>query len=49
MCAIVVAFYWRDRCISAISAVVCSTVGFDGELWLRGVTGAGDVDINESR
>ena len=26
-----------------------STVGFDGELWLGGVAGVGDVDINEAR
>ena len=32
-----------------MSAVVGSTVGFDGELWLGGVAGVGDVGIDESR
>ena len=34
--------------MSAISAVVGSTVLFDGELWVGGVAGVGDVDINEA-
>ena len=34
--------------MSAISAVVGSTVLFDGELWVGGVAGVGDVVINEA-
>ena len=32
----------------AISAVVGSTVLFDGELWVGGVAGVGDVDGDEA-
>ena len=35
--------------MSVISAVVGSTVGFDRELWVGGVDGVGDVDIDEAR
>ena len=34
--------------MSVISAVVGSTVLFDRELWVGGVAGVGDVDIDES-
>ena len=34
--------------MSAISDVVGSTVLFDGELWVGGFAGVGDVDINEA-
>ena len=34
--------------MSAISAVVGSTVGFDRELWVGGVAGVGDIDINKA-
>ena len=34
--------------MSAISAVVGSTVGFDGEVWVGGVAGVGDIDINKA-
>ena len=33
--------------MSAISAVLGSTVLFEGELWVGGVAGVGYVDINE--
>ena len=49
MHSITVEFFWRVCCISAMIAVVGSTFGFDGELWLGGVSGVGDIDINESR
>ena len=32
-----------------MSAVAGSTFGFNGELWLEGVAGVGDVDIDEAR
>ena len=34
--------------MSAISAVVGSTVLFDRELWAGGVAGVGDIDIDEA-
>ena len=34
--------------MSAISAVVGSTVLFDGELWVGGVAGVGDAEIDEA-
>ena len=34
--------------MSVISAVVGSTVLFDRELWVGGVAGVGDVDIDEA-
>ena len=34
--------------MSAISAIVGSTVGFDREIWFGGVAGVGDVDIDEA-
>ena len=43
------AFCWRVCCISEMSAVVGLAVGFDGELWIGGVTGVGDVDIYKAR
>ena len=49
MCTIIAALYWGDCFISVISAVVGSAVGFDGKLWLGGVAGFGDDDIDESR
>ena len=49
MCAIIVAFCWRDYFISAMSAVVGSTIGFVRELWLGGVAVVGDVDIDKAR
>ena len=32
-----------------MSAVVGSKVVFDGELWMGGVAGVGDAEINKSR
>ena len=34
--------------MSEISAIVGSNILFDGELWVGGVAGAGDVDIDEA-
>ena len=48
MCAIIATFYCRDCCISAMITVVVSTVGFYGGLWIGGVSGVGDVDIDKS-
>ena len=31
-----------------ISAVVGSTIGFDREIWVGGVAGVGDVDIDNA-
>ena len=49
MCAIIAELCWRDCCISAIRFFVGSNIGFGRELWLGGVSGVGDVNINESR
>ena len=49
MCTIIAAFCCWGCCISAISAVVGSKIGFDGELWLGGVSGFGEVDMDEPR
>ena len=49
MCAIIAELCWRDCCISAIRFFVGSNIGFGRELWLGGVSGVRDVDINESR
>ena len=38
--------YW---CMSAIITVMGSTVGFYGKLWVGGVVGVGDVDIDKAR
>ena len=34
--------------MSTISSIVRSTIGFDGELWVGGVSGVGDVDIEKA-
>ena len=41
-------FFCSDWCIRDISAVVGSTVLFDGELCVGGFVGAGDVEIDEA-